>query len=98
MTSLIPTSQLADTSSRSSLSEKSQQDSAQHDLEHKDQIKERQACQWTQTTKGDAAADASHGTVEAQPTAEVVPSAIPNGGLQAWLQVFSGFMLFLNSW
>lgn len=25
-------------------------------------------------------------------------SPIPDGGLQAWLQVLSGFLLYLNSW
>lgn len=25
-------------------------------------------------------------------------SPIPDGGLRAWLQVLSGFMLYLNSW
>ncbi|KAI7317028.1 MFS monocarboxylate transporter-like protein [Hortaea werneckii] len=29
---------------------------------------------------------------------EQTPVPIPNGGLWAWLQVLSGFMLFMNSW
>ncbi|KAI6870601.1 MFS monocarboxylate transporter-like protein [Hortaea werneckii] len=32
------------------------------------------------------------------PVAEQSPGPIPNGGLWAWLQVLSGFMLFMNSW
>lgn len=38
-----------------------------------------------------------------EPTASVAPSvnnfaSIPNGGLQAWLQVLGSFFLFVNSW
>ena len=35
------------------------------------------------------------GEKPAPPTANQT-SAVPNGGLQAWLQVLSGFMLFFN--
>ena len=36
--------------------------------------------------------------VEAKPTDEYSEDPIPDGGLRAWLQVLSGFMLYLNSW
>lgn len=39
----------------------------------------------------------SDGTVESQPQPQP-PAPPPNGGLQAWLQVFGAFLLFFNSW
>ena len=34
----------------------------------------------------------------AKPEGRYSDSPIPDGGLRAWLQVLSGFMLYLNSW
>ncbi|KAK5120050.1 hypothetical protein LTR85_006531 [Meristemomyces frigidus] len=86
-----------------SLSEKSGLDTPpstnpEQDFEDEAKLKERQASQWTLSTKGeDATRNNSQDAQESQPLPEPTPSPIPNGGLQAWLQVVSGFMLFLNS-
>ena len=36
--------------------------------------------------------------VELSPGKNAVPGPPPNGGFQAWLQVFGSFFLFFNSW
>ena len=35
---------------------------------------------------------------EDEPSAENAQSTVPDGGLWAWLQVLSGFLLYLNAW
>lgn len=65
------------------------------DLEDERKLKDRQASQWTSSTKGDDARNDSRD--EREPVSEPPPAPVPDGGLQAWLQVLSSFMLFLNS-
>ena len=36
-------------------------------------------------------------TAEKQPNTDA-PASPPDGGIQAWLQVLSGFLLYFNSW
>ena len=56
--------------------------------------------------------DSSSGTIEKEadagtdgstddqqePSNDYSESSIPDGGLQGWLQVVSGFLLYLNAW
>jgi hypothetical protein len=37
-------------------------------------------------------------TLDAAPESKTEPSAIPNGGFAAWLQVLGAHLLFFNSW
>ncbi|KAL1303354.1 hypothetical protein AAFC00_006751 [Neodothiora populina] len=86
------TSQIA-----SSLEERDQSSTSTHDIEKESSVDEPHHALPKQFDEERANGHIDGGVVEKKISVNNI-SAIPNGGLKAWLQVLGAFFLFFNSW